>query len=120
MIIALASRLSSLAKLVACLFLNQKVMGSIPGLGNFSSATLAPEMVEWWNLMPMPGIWCRCRDRDLAWIGMIPVPLGIGIIPEPSAEGVVQCSETNTNLEGENVVGCSVRGLGDYCSCQHA
>ena len=34
-----ASGLSSLLKLVACLSSSQEVVGSIPGLGNFSSAT---------------------------------------------------------------------------------
>ena len=36
----LASGLSSLAKLVACLSLSQEVVGSISGLDNFSSATI--------------------------------------------------------------------------------
>ena len=40
------------------------------------------------------------------------------MIPEPSAEEDVQCSGANTDLEGENVVGCSVTGLGYYCPCQ--
>ena len=51
------------------------------------------------------------EKRDLLWIGMI---------PGPSAEEDVQCSRTNTDLEGENVVECSVRGLGDYCPFQWA
>ena len=42
----LASGLSSLAKLVACLSLSQEVMGSIPGLGNFSSATTTIQVYE--------------------------------------------------------------------------
>ena len=54
----------------------------------------------------MPGIQCCGIERDLLWIGMI---------PEPSAKEDVQCSRTNTDLEGDNVVGCSVTGLGDYC-----
>ena len=59
----------------------------------------------------MPGIRCCGRERDLVWIGMI---------PEPSAEEDVQCSRTNTDLEGENVVGCSVNGLDYYYPCQRA
>ena len=59
----------------------------------------------------MPGVWCCSKGRDLVWIGMI---------PELSAEEDVQCSGTNTYFEGENVVGCSVTGLGDYCPYQHA
>ena len=58
----------------------------------------------------MPGIPCCGRERDLVWIGMI---------PEPSPEDV-QCLRTNTDLEGENVVECSVTSLGDYCPCQQA
>ena len=42
------------------------------------------------------------------------------MIPEPSAKEDVQCSRTNTDLKGENVVECSVTGLGDYSSCQRA
>ena len=70
------------------------------------STTLPPEMVESPNARDMgPVLWLR---------------QGFGMIPEPSADEDVQCSRTNTDLEGNNVVGCSVTGLGDYCPCQWA
>ena len=105
MITALARGLSSFAKLVACP-LSEKVVSSVPALNNFSSATLAPEMVE----SPDVSDACCGRCRDVVWIG---------ILLEPSPEEGVQCSGTN-RFVGENVVAGSVEGLGDYCCCQWA
>ena len=72
---------SSMANLVACLS-RGRGFDSRPG-----QFFLSP---KWWNL-PMPGIRCCGRERNLVWIGMT---------PEPSAEEDAQCSRTNTDLEG--------------------
>ena len=83
-----------------------EVVGSIAGLAIFP---LLHWPLKWWNL-PLPGIRCCSRGKDFVWIG---------VISDSSAEDVgLQCSGTNADLEGENVVGCSVTGLGDYCPCQ--
>ena len=58
-ITALASGPSSLAKLVVCSSLSQKVVSSIPSLGKLFSASLAPKLVVYPNARVEidPGMW---------------------------------------------------------------